>query len=122
MKTGAITILILLMTGGALAVANKACKRGDHPWCARSLHSQIWQSARWGRTAAREQTANHVGRISSGFGHARRSEVVGQASAQSPSAGLSPFHAATHRCDLLRYALRRDDAALCQDRDAVAQI
>ena len=40
MKTGAIAMLILLMTGGALAVANKACKRGDHPWCARSLHSQ----------------------------------------------------------------------------------
>jgi hypothetical protein len=40
MKTGAIAILILLMTGGALAVANKACKSSDHPWCVRSLHSQ----------------------------------------------------------------------------------
>ena len=53
------------------------------------------KSARWGWTGARQQTPNYVGRISSGFGRSWRSEVV--ASAQSLSASLSPFHAATHR-------------------------
>ena len=53
------------------------------------------KSARWGWTGAQQQTPNYVGRISSGFGRSWRSEVV--ASAQSLSASLSPFHAATHR-------------------------
>ena len=33
MKTGTMVILILLMTGGALAIANKSCKTSPHPWC-----------------------------------------------------------------------------------------
>jgi hypothetical protein len=53
MKTGAVAILILLLTGGALAVANKACKTGHHPWCVRSLHSQSGKTlSRAGRTRA----------------------------------------------------------------------
>jgi hypothetical protein len=38
MKTGTIAILAaLLLTGGAFAVANKACKSSHHPWCVRSV-------------------------------------------------------------------------------------
>jgi len=40
MKTGAVAILILLLTGGALAVANKACKASHHSWCVRSFYAQ----------------------------------------------------------------------------------
>jgi len=60
MKTSAVVILILLMTGGALAVANKACKGGDHLWCVRSLHSQNGKAlGRAGRArASKPQTAS----------------------------------------------------------------
>jgi hypothetical protein len=53
MKIGAVAVLILLLTGGALAVANKACKTGDYRWCVRSLHSQNGKVlSRAGRTRA----------------------------------------------------------------------
>jgi hypothetical protein len=53
MKTGTMVILILLMTGGALAIANKSCKTSPHPWCVRSLHSQHGQAlTRAGKTRA----------------------------------------------------------------------
>ena len=37
MKTSlmiALTVAFVLGAGGALAVMNKACKSGQHPWCA----------------------------------------------------------------------------------------
>lgn len=77
MKTSAVAILILLLTGGALAVANKACKTSDHLWCVRSLHSQNGKAlSRAGRTDAREQAANHVGRLSGGLGSVWRGEAI----------------------------------------------
>jgi hypothetical protein len=53
MKASAVAILILLSTGEALAVANKAWKTGDYRWCVRSLHSQHGKAlTRTGRTRA----------------------------------------------------------------------
>jgi len=59
MKTGTVAILILLLTGGALAVANKACKTSDYRWCVRSLHSQNGKVlGRAGRTRASNQSTS----------------------------------------------------------------
>jgi hypothetical protein len=66
MKTSAVAILILFLTGGALAVANKACKTGDYRWCVRSLHSQHGQAlTRTGRTRANAPQRTSAGSAAS---------------------------------------------------------
>ncbi len=30
----ALAVVVLLVTGGTLAIMNKGCKTGHHPWCA----------------------------------------------------------------------------------------
>jgi hypothetical protein len=62
MKTSGMAILILLLTGGALAVANKACKTSDYGWCVRSLHSQNGKVlSRAGRTRASKPQRTSAG-------------------------------------------------------------
>jgi hypothetical protein len=62
MKTSAVAILILLLAGGALAVANKACKTSDHLWCIRSLHSQNGKAlSRAGRTRVSKPQTTSAG-------------------------------------------------------------
>ena len=42
MKTSVmILVVFLLVTGGALAVMNNACKSSHHAWCAPARHSVI---------------------------------------------------------------------------------
>jgi hypothetical protein len=55
MKTGSVAIVAaLLLTGGALAIANKACKTNHHSWCARSLFLNSGKALNGGgRTRAR---------------------------------------------------------------------
>ena len=49
MKTSSVAIVAaLLLTGGALAVANKACKTSHHSWCAGFL---FLKSGKWGGRA-----------------------------------------------------------------------
>jgi hypothetical protein len=65
MKTGTVVILILLMTGGALAIANKSCKTSPHPWCVRSLHSQHGPAlTRAGKTRASVPQSTSAGAAS----------------------------------------------------------
>ena len=62
MKTSAVAILILLLTAGALAVANKACKTSDYGWCVRSLHLQKGKIlSRAGRTRASKPQRTSAG-------------------------------------------------------------
>jgi hypothetical protein len=63
MKTGTIAILAaLLLTGVPLAVANKACKSSQNPWCVRSVY---WKSGkavdRAGRTRSRLRQSTPAG-------------------------------------------------------------
>lgn len=52
MKTGGVAILAaLLLTGGAFAIANKACKTGQHPWCVRALYAKSGKVPNGGRPA-----------------------------------------------------------------------
>ena len=41
MKTGAVIVLVAaLITGGSLAVMNKACKSSPHPWCVQAFYGK----------------------------------------------------------------------------------
>ena len=63
MKTGAVGILAaLFLTGGAFAIANKACKTGQHPWCIRTLYAKSGKALTGGGpTRARMRNSAHPG-------------------------------------------------------------
>jgi hypothetical protein len=55
MKTGAVVVLVAaLITGGSLAVMNKACKSSPHPWCVQAFYGKNGKALNRGaRTRAR---------------------------------------------------------------------
>jgi hypothetical protein len=60
MKTSlviALTVAFVLAGGSALAVMNKACKSGHHPWCAPArTHVKV---ATWGRAQCKMEKPSH---------------------------------------------------------------